>query len=203
MATGHRLFAALWDRATRVEPGAMRALRSEVAGRTTGRVLEIGAGTGANQPHLAPGVNYIGVEPDPHMRRRALAHARAEGRNLQLVGAVAEALPFADAVFDSVFLTVVLCSVDDQARTLAEIMRVLKPGGSFHYLEHVRPGSVLGTAADAVTPVWSRCFGNCHPNRRTGAAIRNAGFLIDQERHIRHNTLPAIVGVARKPAASN
>ena len=112
----------------------------------------------------------------------------------------AEALPYVVTAFDSVLATFVLCSVDDQTQALAEILRVLRPGGALHYAEHVRPTGVRGRILDGLTPLWSRMFGNCHPNRRTGAAIIAAGFVVDSEAHGSLHGLPHICGVARKPA---
>jgi ubiquinone/menaquinone biosynthesis C-methylase UbiE len=167
-----------------------------------GRVLEVGVGTGTNRAYLPAGIDYVGIEPDPHMRRRAVQHARDSSRGrFELVAAAAEAMPFADGTFDSVFLTVVLCSVDEQSQALTEIARALRPGGRLHYLEHVRPEGFRGRVMDIVTPAWSYFAGGCHPNRRTGDAIRAAGFVIESERQVRHAGLPALVGIARKAGA--
>lgn len=199
VAKGHRMFAAMWDCASRREDVHTRDLRRHATSGLTGRVLEVGAGTGANWRHLPDGIDYTGVEPDANMRRRAMAHAEADGSAFALSDGSAEALPYADGSFDSVLCTFVLCSVDDQAKGLAEVLRVLKPGGTFHYAEHVRPAGFKGSLLGAVTPLWARVFGNCHPNRRTGAAIAAAGFEMESEGAAQLHGLPHIYGVARKP----
>ncbi|MBN9494378.1 class I SAM-dependent methyltransferase [bacterium] len=199
MARGHRMFAALWDSASRREDAHMRDVRRQVVGGVRGNVLEVGAGTGANWEFLPPGVSYTGVEPDPHMRRRAAANAQARGGGFVLGEARAEALAFDDASFDSILATFVLCSVDDQPAALAEIFRVLRPGGEFHYVEHVRPDGMKGRVFDLLTPAWRLFAANCHPNRQTAQAIERAGFTTDGMRRTVLHGLPNIYGVAVRP----
>jgi ubiquinone/menaquinone biosynthesis C-methylase UbiE len=146
-----------------------------------GRVLEIGAGTGANLPHYPPGVvELIVSEPDRGMRRRAEGRLRQEGRAATLVDAAAHELPFPDASFDTVAATLVLCTVPDQAAALLEIRRVLTPGGQLLFLEHVRSGDPgLAAWQDRLERVWGIAAGGCHPNRDTRAALEAAGFLLE------------------------
>jgi ubiquinone/menaquinone biosynthesis C-methylase UbiE len=197
---GHRIFAALWDFASRHESAAQRQLRQETAGRVHGRVLEIGVGVGANWRYLPAGIEYTGIEPDPFMLARARSHAASSGREMTLQQARAEELPFDDETFDTVLVTLTLCSVDDPSRALAEARRVLKPGGSLVFLEHVRPaGRFTGRLADGVTPLWRRAFAGCHPNRLTEKEIVGARFELDAIKRQRCDGLPMVSGAARKP----
>jgi len=174
-----------------------RANRQYVVGGSRGRVLEIGLGIGANWRYLPPEVSYVGVEPDPFMLERAERHAREAGRSLQIVDGAAEHLPFEDDSFDTVIATLVFCTVADVPRGLAEIRRVLKPGGEYRFWEHVRPsGAVAGRVFDVIQPAWSWMGGGCHPNRRTVEAIRAAGFELTDVRTFRRAVIPEVVGVA-------
>ena len=183
-----RLFAAIYDRLMAgSEDACVRDWRAELLGGLSGRVLEIGAGTGLNLPHYSRTAvtELVLAEPDPAMRRRLDIKAVAQGVRATIVDAPAEALPFEDATFDAVVSTLVLCSVTDQRAALAEIARVLVPGGRLVFLEHV--------AADAATtperrrrqqriePVWRRVAGGCHLTRETEGAIRDAGFTFAEE----------------------
>ncbi|HXG41141.1 MAG TPA: class I SAM-dependent methyltransferase [Dehalococcoidia bacterium] len=182
MATsrGHKWFAAVYDRlCARAEATFLRPVRADVAGGARGLVLELGCGTGANFPYYRDDARVVATEPDPYMLARAARRARALGRPIAIVQAVAEALPFPDATFDTVVATLVLCSVDDPLRALAEARRVLRPGGELRFYEHVRyPAGPLALLQDAVTPIW-RWFGaGCHPNRDTPRLFREAGLEV-------------------------
>ena len=201
MSKGHRVFAAMWDKASSHEDAHTRDLRRQAASGLAGRVLEVGVGTGANWPFLPDGISYTGTEPDPHMRRRAAAHAGAVAGAAQLDDAHAEALPYDDGSFDAVLATFVLCSVDDQSKAIREIARVLRPGGALHFIEHVRPPGLKGRMLDVVTPLWARVAGNCHPNRMTGNAIVAAGLIMESQETTALHGLPHLHGVARKPAS--
>lgn len=174
-------------------------MRRTVAAGARGRVLELGVGVGTNWQFLPPGIAYSGIDPDPHMLRRARRHAAESGLDVDLHLAAAEALPFADGTFDVVFTTLTLCSVEDLPAALAEVRRVLRPGGAFRFWEHVRPeGRVTARLADAITPAWKRIGAGCHPNRQTVEAIRAAGFTLvelDGGRR-RRRFVPFIFGVA-------
>jgi len=198
---GHRWFAATYDFVTRLsERRVLRHLRPLVAGTATGDVLEIGAGTGANFPYYdrAKVHRIVAIEPDPFMLRRAQRRAQELGLAVEFHQYPAEAIALPDRSFDTVVATLVFCSVEDPRRALAEAKRVLKPGGSFHFLEHVR--SEDGWAArvqDFVTPAWQRVAAGCHLNRRTADTIATAGFEVVQlqQKHMPMMTL--IIGVAR------
>ncbi len=148
-----------------------------------GRVIEIGAGTGRNIPFFsAASVERLEVvEPDPHMRRRAAERASAASFPIDLVDATAEDLPFADNYADVVVATLVFCSVDDPARAVQEVRRVLRPGGKLVFIEHIRSDEPWRSRLqDFVTPVWRRITANCHVNRATLALFLNAGFEIHE-----------------------
>ena len=199
--SGHRGFAALWDWMTRHESRSERQMRRLAASRVRGRVLELGVGVGANWTYLPESIHYAGIEPDPHMVRRAQQRMRAAGRDVALQQARAEQLPFADGSFDTVLVTLSLCSVQDPGEALAEVRRVLAPDGIFVFAEHVRPaGRAWGRVADVITPAWRRIGGGCHPNRPTRQTITSAGFTIETISEARASGLPMIAGVARKTA---
>lgn len=178
-----RLRAALYDLVCRgFERKHGRALREPVLAEARGRVLEIGVGTGANLPHYPGTVEELVVtDPSPGMLRRTRRRADALGRTVTAVEARAESLPFADASFDTVVSTLVLCSVDDQARALSEIRRVLRPGGRFLFAEHVRSDEPrLARWQDRLEGVWAFLADGCHPNRDTLAAIERHGFSVER-----------------------
>lgn len=194
---GHRLFAAVLDFSSRHESRGERAARRAVVSEVRGRVLEIGVGVGANWSFLPPEVTYTGIDPDPFMIERARRHASEGGLTLELVQVGAEDMPFEDAAFDTVFTTLTFCTVADVPRALAEVRRVLRPGGEFRFWEHVRPeGRVRGRLADVVTPAWKAVGAGCHPNRRTAEAFAAAGFVVKQLTPGAIGPMPTIRGVA-------
>jgi ubiquinone/menaquinone biosynthesis C-methylase UbiE len=150
--------------------------RRRVLSRAGGEVLEIGVGTGVNFEHYPPGVRLHGVDISEQMLRRARERADRVGREVQLQVADVEALPFADASFDTVTATCVFCSVGDPVAGLREVRRVVKPGGRVLLMEHVRPENpVLGKLFDLLTPVTRRLMGP-ELNRRTEQNVREAGL---------------------------
>lgn len=196
---GDRWFAALYDLATGCfEGGVLRKLRVWVTGEAAGRVLEVGVGTGANFPYYPEALGLVAVDPNLFMLARARRRADRLGRDVGLIRAAAEALPFADGSFDTVVATLVFCSVFDLDRAVAEVRRVLRPGGTFRFIEHVRAeGGLLGRLQDGATPAWRRVAGGCHLNRRTVEAIERAGFeLVRLEDHSLL-FMPLVAGVAR------
>ncbi len=206
---GHKWFAAIYDRmAAPEERRFMGEVRAEVAGGARGKILEIGAGTGLNFPHYRDGAQVIATEPDPYMRQRAQRRLMESGKHIELHEASAEELPFESDSFDTVVGTLVMCSVAHPQRALAEIRRVLKPGGEYRFYEHVRYESAFGAfCQDAVLPVWRWFAAGCHPNRNTVQAIRNAGFnVLELEKSKPLPPVPPMVfarphvnGIARSP----
>lgn len=203
---GHRWFAAAYDRLTaHQERNLWSKIKPEVVGGATGRVLEIGVGTGHSFPYYdwSKVEKLIVTDPDPFMLRRAEKRARelgVDGR-VQIMPRAAEALTFDDSSFDTVVGTLVLCTVRDVPLALSEVRRVLKPDGAFRFIEHVRhDDGVRGRLQDLATPVWRWFAAGCHLNRRTGRSIGEAGFEVVEERRFTIPPgMPIIVGVA-KPA---
>lgn len=180
-AQGHRLFAAVYDRMTRpMEQEFLASQRVRLLSEVSGDVLDVGAGTGANLPYLAGAARVVATEPDPAMRRRLAAKVAAQALPVEVDQAPAEALPYRDASFDAVVFTLVLCTVADPDRALAEARRVLRPTGRLVVLEHVRGDGRLARWQDRLTPLWSRLGAGCHPNRDTRTAVERAGFRFVQ-----------------------
>jgi ubiquinone/menaquinone biosynthesis C-methylase UbiE len=162
------------------EAAGLRSWREKLAAGARGRVLDVGCGTGRNLPLFPAGTKVIGLDP----ARDSLRRARRRAPGVALVRASAEALPFRDGAFDTVVSGLVFCSVPDPLRGLAEVKRVLAPGGRLGMLEHVRSTSRLGARwQDFIQPWWTWVSGGCHPNRDTEANVRAAGFEIDPADH--------------------
>jgi SAM-dependent methyltransferase len=156
----------------------VRAHKRQLLGALRGTVLEIGAGRGRNLPDFDRGVHWIGLEPHPRRQARLARNAAAHGRRGTVLGAVAEQIPMADASVSAVVSTVVLCSVADQERVLAEVRRVLRPGGSFVFFEHVAadPDTWSRLLQKALAPCTRRFDAGCDPTRETWRTIQGAGF---------------------------
>jgi len=201
---GHPLFAAVYDLIGKAgEERVLGPLRRWVVGDATGRVLEIGAGTGLSFPFYRRDVQLVATEPDPCMLRRARRRAAALKLPVEFHRAEAEALPFGDASFDGVVSTLVLCTVADPGRALAEVRRVLRPDGALRFVEHVRGDGWQAVAQDLVTPLWRRVGAGCHPNRPTVDTIRSAGFRVDRlEERPKAVPGPFVAGVATPDAAA-
>jgi ubiquinone/menaquinone biosynthesis C-methylase UbiE len=199
---GHRWFAAFYELEMRAGERRVGPMRRELLGGLTGDVLEIGAGTGANFSYYAPDARVIALEPDPHMLKRAQARLATLGlTNVDVQRAPAESVPFDDGSFDALVATLVLCTVNDLPASLAEMRRVLRPGGRLVFIEHVRGDGFLGRVHDFIRPVWSWCGASCQINRRTEAAMVEAGFAFDEIRRLKLAPwMPAIVGTARVAA---
>ncbi|MHB8516494.1 MAG: class I SAM-dependent methyltransferase, partial [Dehalococcoidia bacterium] len=196
---GHKWFAAIFDAMSRSEErGFLGEMRRQLLGDLSGDVLEIGAGTGANFGHYPAGVRVTALEPDPYMLRRAQTKLAALGRSdITLHQSPAERIPFPDASFDTVVSTLVLCTVDDVPRSLGEIRRVLRPGGEFRFIEHVRGTGFVGHTQDLIKPVWGWCGAGCHPNRRTEDALRTSGFdVVIAERRKMMGFVPLVRGAS-------
>jgi SAM-dependent methyltransferase len=198
-ATWGRMFSALYDRGFKAtEEAGLREMRHELLGQARGRVLELGAGTGLNLEHYPAGIEGLTlVEPDPHMTKRLREKLAQVGREAEVlvVEAPAEELPFPNDSFDTVAVTLVLCTVPDQAAALAEIRRVLKPDGRLLFLEHVRSHDPeLAKWQDRLEGPWRFLGDGCHCNRDTVSAIGAAGFeLGDVER----GELPKAPGIVK------
>lgn len=165
-----------------------------------GRVLEVGCGTGRNLPRYAPGTPLVAIDPYP----QNLARARRRAPAVPLVQARAEALPFRDGAFGTVVASLVLCSVDDPPRALAELRRALAPEGTLRAIEHVRAGRRWAARVqDALQPGWTWATGGCRPNRDTERSVEAAGFRILEEGRLTRGRVRRFTAVAgRSPGVS-
>lgn len=179
----HPRFARMYERisADSDRRGTAEHRARALAG-LTGRVIEIGAGNGRNFPHYPASVTeVVAVEPEDRLRALAEQAAHDAPVTVTVVAGHADDLPFDAATFDAAVASLVLCSVPDVGRSLVELRRVLRPGGELRFFEHVRSANpLIGRFQDAVTPVWGAAGGGCHLNRDAAAAIRRAGFDIEE-----------------------
>ncbi|UOQ90083.1 class I SAM-dependent methyltransferase [Agromyces endophyticus] len=175
-----------------VDRDSLDDLERELIGRVRGRVLEIGAGEGENFGAFALDVEWIGLEPDADRRVELATRAREWRHDAEPLDAVAEAIPLPDHSVDAVVGTYVLCSVADQAVALAEVRRVLVPGGRVVFVDHV--AAPHGTAKRAIqrlaTPISKRWCHGCHWDRETEQALVDAGFVGTDVRRFRARSLP-------------
>ena len=207
MSFGGWLFAAMYDRMLAgTEKAGLRERRARLLESARGKVLEIGAGTGANLPLYGPHVEALTVtEPEAPMARRLAKHLREQSKTADLVEASAEHLPLPDGQFDTVVSTLVLCTVPDPPRALREVWRVLKPGGQLLFIEHVRSDDAkLAKWQDRLNGFNRIVAHGCNCNRSTVDAIKQTGFTI---RSLEKGSLakvppfvrPLVVGTAIKP----
>jgi ubiquinone/menaquinone biosynthesis C-methylase UbiE len=210
LSTGkrHPIFARVF---ARVSPGMdaqgavehRRALLSGLAGR----VLEVGAGNGLNFAHFPPAVTEVlAVEPEPYLRALAETAAQRAAIPIRVVDGTADALPRPDASMDAAVASLVLCSVPDQARALAELRRVLRPGGELRFFEHIQADTAgLAWAQRLADLIWPTLVGGCHTSRDTLTAITTAGFQITSVQRFRFPdsrlpspAAPHVLGIARR-----
>ena len=205
----HPLFARIYQRiSVKGEAKGEAAFRDELLDGVAGRVIEVGAGNGLNFGHYPKGVvEVLAVEPEPYLRARADAAAASAPVPVRVVDGVASRLPVGDASFDVGVASLVLCSVADQRRALAELFRVIRPGGELRFWEHIlsdKPG--FARFQRAIDVVWPRVGGGCHASRETVAAIEAAGFVIERARYFTFRVdvveipvAPKVIGLARRP----
>jgi SAM-dependent methyltransferase len=178
----HPLFARIYQRvsAAAEQLGAAQH-RQRLLDGLTGTVVEVGAGNGLNFTHYPPTVTeVIAVEPEPYLRARAQEAALRTTVPVRVVDGTATQLPLPDASVDAGVASLVLCSVADQATALAELRRVIRPGGELRFYEHViAQHPKWATRQRRVDPIWTRMAGGCHLTRDTEHAIIDAGFVID------------------------
>jgi ubiquinone/menaquinone biosynthesis C-methylase UbiE len=178
--------------------------RTEALAPARGRVIEVGAGHGENfRLYPAAVTEVVAVEPEPYLRGKAIEVAASSTVPVRVVDGVADALPAADGEFDTAVASLVLCSVPDQGRALAELRRVLKPGGQLLFYEHViAEDPKRARRQRRLAPVWRRIGGGCNLDRDTASAISAAGFEIERLRRfdldVPMPTKPHIVGAARR-----
>jgi ubiquinone/menaquinone biosynthesis C-methylase UbiE len=176
--------AETYDRLNdRFDRAGFGARRDELVAGLTGSVLEIGAGTGRNLPRYATADRVVAVEPSAEYGRRLRERAAGLTVPVELVAGVAESLPCPDASVDHVVSCLTLCSVADVDAVLAQVRRVLRPGGTFEFLEHVRSDGLRGWFQDRLTPLQRRFADGCHLNRDPAAAVTMAGLsIVDLDR---------------------
>lgn len=205
----HPIFARVYERAGRAADakGATHH-REELLSGLTGRVLELGAGNGLNFAHYPVSVEEVlAVEPESYLRTRAVEAAGRAAVTVSVVDGGADRLPADDASVDAAVVSLVLCSVEDPAGALAELARVIRPGGELRFYEHVRSArrrlATVQRALDAT--IWPRVAGGCHLSRETLEMIESAGFRIEEVRRFEFRPVPAaptaphILGRARRP----
>jgi len=179
---GSRLSARLYEPVLWLgEKTGLGRWRQKLVSQVSGAVLELGAGTGLNLPHYPEGLErLVLVEPEIHKARMLAGKVPSKGVKPEILRAPGEMLPFEDDSFDTVIETLVLCTVADPAATMAEIRRVLKPGGQFLFLEHVRSEKPrLGRLQDRLEKPWMKVADGCHCNRRTIEMMRANGFEVE------------------------
>jgi ubiquinone/menaquinone biosynthesis C-methylase UbiE len=202
-------FARMYFKASaRAERRGATEHRRRLLADLSGRVVEVGAGNGLNFAHYPGTVSeVIAIEPEPTLRAAAEEAAEQAAVNVTVRAGTADKLPLGDGEVDAAIASLVLCSVPDQARALAELHRVLRPGGELRFYEHViarcQPKRAMLQLADR-SGLWPKLAGGCHPARDTGAAIEAAGFEIERCERFGFSasalepSVPHILGVATR-----
>lgn len=195
-ARGSRLSALTYDPFLWwAERSGMAERRARLVGAARGSVLELGAGTGLNLANYPDGLDRLVLtEPEANMARRLRRRVESLGRPAEVVRAPAEALPFDDDSFDTVVATLVLCTVEELEGALAEVRRVLRPDGSFLFLEHVRSDDPrLARWQDRLHGPWRAFADGCNCNRSTVETIRDAGFALSITERAKWRRMPRLV----------
>jgi ubiquinone/menaquinone biosynthesis C-methylase UbiE len=191
-----RLFAVVYDPFLALgELAGLRRRRRELLAAASGRVVELGAGTGLNLRHYPDGLDeLLLVEPVPAMRRQLARRLRRTKREAEIVNASAERLPFSDHSVDTVVATLVLCTVDDPRLALQEITRVLRPDGKLLFLEHVRAHTPrLARWQQRLHEPWRHFACGCRCDRATVELMRACGFEFDELAEAAWRAMPPIV----------
>jgi ubiquinone/menaquinone biosynthesis C-methylase UbiE len=197
----HPIFARLY---ARLSPQADREgaaeHRDELLAGLSGRVVEVGAGNGLNFEHYPDTVDeVVAVEPEAYLRERATGAANRALVPVEVIDGVADMLPLEDASFDAAVASLVLCSVPSQDTALAEMRRVLRPGGELRFYEHVlakHPRFARVQRALTRSGVWPFFSGGCHLDRETVPAIERAGFRIERCRGFSFRPSPLVAAAA-------
>jgi ubiquinone/menaquinone biosynthesis C-methylase UbiE len=195
-----RIFARLYDPLfARCEREGLSDLRRQCLSRASGEVLELGAGTGLNLEHYPEAVTRLVLTEPEEVMAAQLRKRLGEGdrdSEVHIVGA--ETLPFPDDSFDTVTSTLVLCTAPDPHAVLAETSRVLRPGGLFLFMEHVRAGdgTTIGKWQDRAERPWGFIAGGCHPNRRTAATLESSALEVIE---LQQTEMPKAAGPLVRP----
>ena len=171
--------------------------RRQVVPLAEGHVFELGCGGGLNQPLYDPErvTSFAGIDPNEKLLDNARDKARERGWSADIREGVGEDIPFADSTFDTAVCTYTLCSVDDPAKVLGELRRILKPGGRLLFLEHGRaPDASVAKWQDRIEPVWKPLAGGCHLTRPIGSALRGAGFEVEPLGQAYLDRAPKVMG---------
>ena len=198
-----RLFAYMMSKNSSQYNEMVMERKRTLLGSLRGNVLEIGAGTGPNLAFYAADVQWLGIEPNPAMHPYLQKEADRLGVKIEIRSGKGESLEVPDGTMDAVVTTLVLCSVHDPFKTLQEVLRVLKPGGQFVFIEHVAAarGTRLRRFQSFIRPLWRPFADGCYPDRETWASIENAGFSQVNIEHFRIDSPiigPHIAGLAVK-----
>lgn len=202
----HKIFAACYDRMlASIEKKVLGRRREALLAGLTGRVLDVGAGTGVNIPFYKSASTVVLAEPDGAMRAKMDAKLGKASVPVETSGAPAEKLPFPDESFDAAVCTLVLCTVQNPEQALSEIHRVLRPGGTLVVLEHVEApdDAKLHKWQHRIGPVWTKLAAGCVLTRDTATTVEKAGFTFSALENLRElpkwmPISPMIQGVATK-----
>jgi len=204
----HPIFARLFAWGASNAPAEQTEHRRRLLEGLSGRVIEVGAGNGLNFPHYPGEVSeVVAVEPEPYLREKASQAAATAPVQVTVIDGLADSLPAGAGEFDAAVASLVLCSVPDQATALAELRRVLRPGGELRFYEHVLSQDPKAARGQHRTDrLWPRFSGGCHPNRDTPGSIEAAGFEIERCERFSFRPFfllkaiePHVIGVARRP----
>ncbi len=200
-----RVFAWAMSKGSAKHERAVAERKRALLGELAGTVVEIGPGAGANLGYYAPGIRWIGIEPNPFMQPYLQREAEKHGLRVEFRSGIAERLDLPDSAADAVVSTLVLCSVENPSAALREAQRVLKPGGRFIFIEHVAAprGTWLRHVQGWIRPLAKFFADGCTPDRETWAEIQTAGFTEVKLEHFRVPlwfASPHIAGWASKGA---
>jgi ubiquinone/menaquinone biosynthesis C-methylase UbiE len=192
----HPIFARIYERLSRkTEAAGIAEHRDDLLAGLSGRVVEVGAGNGLNFAHYPPAVTeVVAVEPEPFLRGRAAEAAAAASVTVKVVDGTAAALPFEDGSCDAGVVSLVLCSVPDQAAALTELHRVVRPRGELRFYEHVLADTPWHARVQRFLDhtIWPHVSGGCHASRNTLAAIEAAGFGVEASQRFKFRLMPGI-----------
>ena len=198
-----RLFAWMMAMGSPQYESAVTERKQALFADLCGNVLELGPGTGPNLHYYPHNIHWTGIEPNLFMHPYLQKEAERLGLNIDLRSGTAEKLEAADNSMDAVVSTLVLCSVVNLPGTLQEVLRVLKPGGRFLFIEHVAAprGTWLRGVQRGIRPIWKVIGDGCNPDRETWIALENAGFESVNYQHFQAPfpiVSPHIAGVANR-----